>query len=198
MRVVAALALVALVACGASDGQLVVSGDVGAMRAQHLDAAGVAGPVEPERDPLPTKEPVRLIPSTGASRGGERSSGRQRLTPTPPGSAARSGGSLTGPGQVNGYPCGGDLPPCSVLRRESGGQPGAVNRSGCSGRGCYGLWQFDPVTFIPGCTVSKWRAGTCGAYRGFQFANEAPVDVQNDRAREVYAGGRGCSHWGVC
>ena len=81
---------------------------------------------------------------------------------------------------------------------ESGGDPTAVNWTGCGGRGCYGKWQFDPVTFIPGCTVSKWNAGTCGTYQGYQFANEAPEDVQDARAREIYDNGRGCSHWNVC
>lgn len=93
--------------------------------------------------------------------------------------------------------CGGDLPPCSVMRRESGGNIRAINRTGCGGRGCYGKWQFDPVTFIPGCTVTKWEARTCGTYQGFQFASDAPEEVQDARARELWANGAGHSHWGV-
>lgn len=101
------------------------------------------------------------------------------------------------PGTINGYPCGGtDLPRCSTFRRESGGNPTAYNPTGCGGRSCGGIAQFDPVTFIPGCTVKLWNAGKCGTYQGYRYAHEAPVDVQYARIREIYAGGAGCFHWG--
>lgn len=80
--------------------------------------------------------------------------------------------------------CGGDLPPCSVMRRESGGNIRAINRTGCGGRGCYGKWQFDPRTWA--------------GYGGYQFASDAPESVQDAKARELWAGGRGCSHWNAC
>lgn len=96
-------------------------------------------------------------------------------SPTPP---------PAGGGHVNGYPCGGDLPPCWVLERESGGDPTAVNPTGCGGYTCGGLWQFDPRTW--------------DGYGGFTYAQDAPADVQNDRARQVWAGGAGCSHWDAC
>lgn len=87
-------------------------------------------------------------------------------------------------GTVNGYPCGGDLPPCWVLTVESHGNPRAINHTGCHGRGCYGLWQFDPLTW--------------GGFGGFSRADLAPPGVQNEKARQTWAGGRGCSNWGAC
>lgn len=92
---------------------------------------------------------------------------------------------------VNGYPCGPrhGLPPCRVLRRESGGNPTAVNPDGCYVRGrakngCYGMWQYD---------VDTWNN-----YGGYDEANLAPASVQNEKTRALWAGGKGCSHWGVC
>lgn len=79
------------------------------------------------------------------------------------------------PGAGSGR-CGGDLPPCWVMMRESRGDPNAFNPTGCSGRGCYGKWQFDPRT---------------GNGRG----SEAEQDAE---ARRVWDDGRGCSHWNAC
>lgn len=83
-------------------------------------------------------------------------------------------------GNVNGHPCGGDLPPCWVLRRESGGDPNAYNPTGCyeaPGRvGCRGKWQ---------CSTS-----TCSG-----TGSEAEQDAE---ARRVWDHGRGCSHWAAC
>lgn len=79
-------------------------------------------------------------------------------------------------------PCGGDLPPCWVKARESGGDYRAVNPTGCGGRTCGGAWQFDPRT---------WNG-----YGGYTFAQDAPPEVQDAKAREVWAGGAGCRHWG--
>lgn len=89
----------------------------------------------------------------------------------------------TGAG-TQGAPCGGDLPPCWVLDRESGHNDGIVNTyelharnpGGCSGRGCFGKWQCDPST----CD------GT---------GSEAEQDAE---ARRVWANGAGCSHWNAC
>ena len=81
---------------------------------------------------------------------------------------------------MNGYQCGGDLPPCWVLARESGGNPLAENPTSTAS----GLWQF---------LDSTWAG-----YGGFGHASHAPVDVQNARARQLWAGGAGCSHWSAC
>lgn len=75
--------------------------------------------------------------------------------------------------------CGGDLPPCSVMMCESGGSLTAQNpRSTASGK-----WQI---------LDSTW-----GGYGGYAHASDAPEEVQDARAREIYAGGAGRSAW-VC
>lgn len=76
--------------------------------------------------------------------------------------------------------CGGDLPPCWVMRRESRGDIRAENpRSTASGK-----WQF--------------LDGTWGGFGGYSHASHAPEQVQDARARQLWAGGRGCSHWSAC
>ena len=76
--------------------------------------------------------------------------------------------------------CGGDLPPCWVMMRESRGDIRAENpRSTASGK-----WQF--------------LYGTWGGYGGYSHASHAPEQVQDERARQLWAGGRGCSHWSAC
>lgn len=85
--------------------------------------------------------------------------------------------SVSGTGSVNGYPCGGDLPSCCTLRAESGGIPTAQNPTSSSS----GLWQF---------THDTWAG-----YGGYSEAKYAPPEVQNERARIVFAGGRGASNW---
>ena len=88
--------------------------------------------------------------------------------------------SVEATGQVNGYPCGGDLPPCRVLRCESGGNPTAQNRRSSAS----GLWQI--------------LDGTWAGFGGYDRAYLAPPDVQNSKARELWRGGAGASHWEVC
>lgn len=72
--------------------------------------------------------------------------------------------------------CGGDLPPCWVMNRESGGNINAYNPTGCGGRGCRGKWQCDPRT----CSGT----GT--------------EEQQDAEARAVWDGGRGCRAWNAC
>jgi len=93
-----------------------------------------------------------------------------------PGSSSRSRAA----GQVNGYPCGGTLPPCYVLWRESRGNPTAQNRRSTAS----GLWQA--------------LDGTWNGFGGYRKARHAPVDVQNAFARKLWAGGRGCRAWNAC
>lgn len=83
-------------------------------------------------------------------------------------------------GSVNGYPCGGSLPPCYVLERESHGNPSAENPTSSAS----GLWQF---------LDSTWAE-----YGGYSRASHAPVSVQNAKAAALWAGGAGCSHWLAC
>lgn len=92
-----------------------------------------------------------------------------------------------------GVQCGGDLPPCWVLKRESGGDPRIWNGrcympvgsyGQCGRSSASGLWQF---------LRSTWNG-----FGGYVNAADAPVEVQNEKARQVWAGGRGCSHWNAC
>lgn len=93
-----------------------------------------------------------------------------------------SGGSSRGsaPAQYGSGACGGDLPPCSVMMCESsGGNLRAQNpRSSASGK-----WQI---------LDSTWAG-----YGGYARASDAPESVQDERARQVYAGGAGRGQW-VC
>ncbi len=74
--------------------------------------------------------------------------------------------------------CGGSLPPCCVMMRESGGNPTAVNPSS----GASGKWQFMPSTWAN--------------YGGYPTAASAPESVQDQRAAQIWAGGAGAGHWG--
>lgn len=76
--------------------------------------------------------------------------------------------------------CGGDLPPCHVMGRESGGNIRAKNPSSSAS----GKWQF---------LDSTWQG-----YGGYPRAMDAPEDVQDGRARQLWGGGSGCSHWSAC
>jgi hypothetical protein len=76
--------------------------------------------------------------------------------------------------------CGGDLPPCYVMMRESGGNIRAQNPSSTAS----GKWQF---------LDSTWAG-----YGGYSSAYLAPESVQEAKARQLWAGGAGCSHWNAC
>lgn len=78
------------------------------------------------------------------------------------------------------HACGGDLPPCWVMNRESGGNPNAYNPTGCAHkdgtRGCYGKWQCDPST-----------------------CNGTGTEAQQDaEAARVWDHGHGCANWDAC
>lgn len=79
-------------------------------------------------------------------------------------------------------PCGGDLPPCYVKARESGGDYRARNNS------------------EPGAACGAWQiiGSTWDAYGGYPEACGAPPWVQDNKARELWAGGAGCGHWAAC
>lgn len=87
--------------------------------------------------------------------------------------------------------CGGNLPPCYVCWRESRCTWTAFNPTGCSGRSCYGKWQFDPRTWNTEVRAMG-RLDLVGEY----FPRD-PLD-QNAVAAIVWNGGRGCSNWNAC
>lgn len=89
--------------------------------------------------------------------------------------------------------CDGDLPPCYVAQRESKFNPYAVNPGHLGAP--YGD-PGDPWTHASG----KWQfmPGTWSGYGGYPYAAAAPVWVQNDKARAVWAGGAGASNWACC
>ena len=84
--------------------------------------------------------------------------------------------------QVSARPgiCGGDLPPCHIVNRESGFNPTAQNPTSSAS----GLYQF---------IDSTWRS--CPYSGGYAKASHAPVSVQAQCARWLWAGGAGAGHW---
>jgi hypothetical protein len=92
--------------------------------------------------------------------------------------------------------CGGDLPPCFVKKRESKGDYRIWNggcyapigwqgsRSPCGGSTASGAWQI---------LRSTWAG-----FDGYINAADAPPEVQDAKARLLWAGGRGCTHWSAC
>lgn len=84
-----------------------------------------------------------------------------------------------------------DLPPDYVIDRESGGDYGAYNPTGCGGRGCAGRYQFDPTTW-DAQAVAMGRPDLVG-----HAFDASPAD-QDAVARFTWNNGAGCSHWAAC
>lgn len=90
--------------------------------------------------------------------------------------------------------CGGSLPPCYVMRRESGGDPRIWNG------GCYAPIGWTGKSPCGSSSASgKWQAirSSWARFGGYLNAADAPESVQDTWARRLYAGGRGGSHWGM-
>jgi hypothetical protein len=100
----------------------------------------------------------------------------ERSTAPVPASTA----AVASPGQGGGGS--GCVLPDYICERESGHDYGAVNPTGCGGRGCFGMYQFDPRTYA--------GAGCEGT------AQTATPAQQDACASKVYAGGAGAGHWG--
>lgn len=103
---------------------------------------------------------------------------RQAATPTP---AAPTTPHKVAAASYGSGACGGSLPPCYVMERESGGNLTIPNSEGS---GATGKWQFMP--------------GTWGGYGGYASAADAPESVQDAKAADTWNGGSGCSHWNAC
>jgi hypothetical protein len=101
------------------------------------------------------------------------------------------------PAVIDGaWSCGGDLPPCWVMDRENpqrdltvynGGahhEPGYTGGNPEGDSTASGKWQF---------LRSTWNG-----FMGYVNAADAPWEVQDAKARQLWAGGRGCSHWAAC
>lgn len=91
--------------------------------------------------------------------------------------------------------CGGDLPPCRVMQRESGGDIRIWNG------GCYAPVGWTGLSPCGSSSASgKWQfvRGTWAGFGGYLNAADAPEAVQDAKARQAWAGGRGCSHWMAC
>lgn len=91
---------------------------------------------------------------------------------------APTAGASTAPSYSSGR-CGGDLPSCAIMYCESGGNIHAENPTSTAS----GKWQIID--------------GTWNGYGGYSHASDAPEHVQDAKARELWAGGAGRSHW-VC
>lgn len=97
---------------------------------------------------------------------------------------------------IRGFPCGGDLPPCYVLKRESmmAADPPRVWNGNCyMPVGSYGQCGRSTASGLWQVLRSTWRG-----FAGYVNAADAPVDVQNAFARQLWAAGRGCAHWRAC
>lgn len=134
--------------------------------------ARVAETVAHTPNPSPSEHVLELGPDVLRLIASEKPAVRARRAPTRH--------AVEAPGSVNGYPCGADLPPCRVLRCESGGDPTAENPTSTAS----GLWQI--------------LDGTWSRFGGYQRAKFAPPAIQNAKARLIWANGRGRSAWASC
>lgn len=100
------------------------------------------------------------------------------------------------------HACGGDLPPCSILDTESGGNIRVWNKPRGMRGACYAPvgWAGSRSPCGGSTASGKWQflRSTWNGYGGYLNAADAPASVQNAKARELWAGGRGCSHWSAC
>ena len=103
---------------------------------------------------------------------------------------------ITGDRGARSTRCGGDLPPCWVMDRESGGDLRIWNG------GCYAPvgWNGSRSPCGGSTASGKWQVlrSTWARYGGFLNAADAPEDVQDAKARLLWNGGRGCAHWSAC
>lgn len=109
-------------------------------------------------------------------------------------------------GERRGIPCGGDMPPCPVIERESmmAEDPvrvwnDQVNADG-GPLGCYYPVGYDGDNPCGSTASGPWQVlrSTWNWFGGFLNAADAPLHVQIDKVRQLWAGGAGCFHWNAC
>lgn len=101
------------------------------------------------------------------------------------------------PAIVDGaWSCGGDLPPCWVLNRENPNRDLTVYNGGAHHEPGYTGGNPEGDSTASG----KWQflRSTWNGFMGYINAADAPWEVQDEKARQVWAGGRGCAHWSAC
>lgn len=74
--------------------------------------------------------------------------------------------------------------PCALPSYICSREASSINVWNSQGSGASGKYQFMP--------------GTWGGYEGYEHAADAPEDVQDRKAAEVWNGGAGCAHWNAC
>lgn len=141
-----------------------------------------------------TAWPTESVPDLG-DRFGELVAASERAKVRP---RARTAPTTSAPAraEAGAWGCGGDLPPCWVLDRENPNRDLTAYNGGA----------HHPAGYLGGnpegdSTASgKWQflRSTWNGFGGFVNAADAPWQVQDAKARQVWAGGRGCSHWAAC
>lgn len=94
------------------------------------------------------------------------------------------------------WSCGGDLPPCWVMNRENPDRDLTAYNSGSHHEVGYTGGNPEGDSTASG----KWQfvRDTWAGFMGYVNAADAPWQVQDEKARQLWAGGRGCSHWAAC
>lgn len=121
-----------------------------------------------------------------AARRAQQQQQQQQDSPSVGGSGAPGGGNglVSDGGKLCWGPCVRTQLPCAIpqyiCNRESGGWANVKNRvSSASGK-----YQF---------LDSTWAG-----FGGYAHAGQAPESVQDQKAAQLWNGGRGCSHWSAC
>lgn len=150
---------------------------------------GVVVQEGPRKPRVPRRPAVRGIGVRSAPQVREKAAGRIVRPVAKKVAPAATGG---------GWGCGGDLPPCWVLKRENPNRDAKAWNGGCHAP--VGYTGGPPCRRGRSTASGKWQfiRSTWGKFGGYLNAADAPLSVQDAKARALWAGGRGCSHWSAC